>query len=83
MKVFCGLGLAYVYCFLGIVSTMFLPNRYERLLKRAKTEDLVDIASLRCMYQTGQDRLGRPVVVFVGKNFPAATIDLEKVLLYH
>lgn len=57
-------------------------RRYERLLKRAKMEDLAEIASLRCMYQTGQDRLGRPVIVLVGKNFPANTIDLEKALLY-
>lgn len=57
-------------------------RRYERWLKRAKTEDLSEISSLRCMYQTGHDRLGRPVIVFVGKNFPAATIDLDKALLY-
>lgn len=57
-------------------------RRYERLLKRAKQEDLTDVAALRCMYQTGHDRLGRPVIVFVGKNFPANTIDLEKALLY-
>ena len=53
--------------------------RYERLLKRAKTEDLSEISSLRCIYHTGRDRFGRPVIVFVGKNFSAATIDLEKV----
>lgn len=57
-------------------------KRYERLLKRARTEDLTDIAALRCLYRTGQDRFGRPVVVFVGKNFPASTIDMEKALLY-
>ncbi|WAR07879.1 GDAP2-like protein [Mya arenaria] len=57
-------------------------KRYERLLKRARTEDLTDIASLRCLYRTGQDRFGRPVIVFVGRNFPASTVDLEKALLY-
>lgn len=61
---------------------MIFVGRYERWLKRAKTEDLSEISSLRCMYQTGHDRLGRPVIVFVGKNFPAATIDLDKVMPY-
>jgi len=38
------------------------------------------MASLRCLYRTGTDRLGRPVIVFVGKNFPAESIDLEQVI---
>ena len=54
-------------------------DRYERLLKRARTEDLTEISALRCLYRTGQDRFGRPVIVFVGKNFPANTVDMEKV----
>lgn len=57
-------------------------KRYERLLKRARTEDLAEISALRCLYRTGQDRFGRPVIVFVGRNFPANTINLEKALLY-
>lgn len=57
-------------------------KRYERLLKRARTEDLTEISALRCLYRTGQDRFGRPVIVFVGKNFPAHTVDMEKALLY-
>lgn len=57
-------------------------KRYERLLKWSRTEDLTDIASLRCLYRTGQDRYGRPVIVFVGKNFNAEKVDLEKALLY-
>lgn len=34
------------------------------------------------MYQSGVDRLGRPIVVFCGKWFPAQSLDLEKALLY-
>ncbi|KAL3882091.1 hypothetical protein ACJMK2_028462 [Sinanodonta woodiana] len=59
-----------------------LRRRYERLLKRARLEDLTEIAMLRCLYRTGVDRFGRPVVAFVGKNFPANSVDLEKALLY-
>lgn len=36
-------------------------RRYERLLKRSKTEDLTDIAALKCVYRSGVDRYGRPV----------------------
>ena len=57
-------------------------NRYERLLRKAKLEDLTEIAVLRCLYIGGEDRLGRPVVVFIGKRFKAASANLEKALLY-
>lgn len=53
--------------------------RYERLLRRARTEDLSEVSGIGCLYQSGYDRLGRPVVVFCGKWFPAQEIDLEKV----
>ncbi|GAB1599796.1 protein GDAP2 homolog [Argonauta hians] len=55
-------------------------KRYERYLERAKDENTGNIAQLRCFYQTGVDRCGRPVLVFIGKNLPANHIDLEKVL---
>ncbi|OWF51677.1 protein GDAP2 homolog [Mizuhopecten yessoensis] len=57
-------------------------RRYERLMKRAKTEDLTDIAALKCLYRTGVDKFGRPVVIYVGKHFPGETVNLEKALLY-
>lgn len=57
-------------------------RRYERYLKRAKTEDLTDIAALKCLYRTGTDKYGRPVVAFIGKYFLADTVDLEKAFLY-
>ncbi|XP_041352655.1 protein GDAP2 homolog [Gigantopelta aegis] len=57
-------------------------RRYERFLKRAKSEDLTDIAGLRCLYRTGTDRCGRPVVVFIGKQFIVDAVDPERALLY-
>lgn len=57
----------------------FLISRYERLLRRARTEDLSDVSGIGCLYQSGFDRLGRPVIVFCGKWFPAHELDLEKV----
>ncbi|XP_071113143.1 protein GDAP2 homolog [Haliotis cracherodii] len=59
-----------------------MKRRYDRFLKRSKTDDLTDIAALRCLYRSGVDRVGRPVVVFVGKNFPANNVDPERALLY-
>ncbi|XP_055917469.1 protein GDAP2 homolog isoform X1 [Eupeodes corollae] len=57
-------------------------ERYERLLRRAQVEDLNEVSGIGCLYQSGVDRLGRPVIVFCGKWFPAQDIDLEKALLY-
>ncbi|OWR48099.1 GDAP2 protein [Danaus plexippus plexippus] len=56
--------------------------RYERLLRRARSEDLSEVSGIGCLYQSGVDRLGRPVVVFIGKWFPITEIDLDKALLY-
>ncbi|CAO1345697.1 unnamed protein product [Diamesa serratosioi] len=57
-------------------------ERYERLLRRARTEDLTEVSGIGCLYQSGFDRLGRPIIVFCGKWFPAHELDLEKALLY-
>lgn len=57
-------------------------RRYETLLKKARTEDLTDIASLRCLYRSGVDRHGRPVIVFVGSNFSVRDVDVQRALLY-
>lgn len=53
--------------------------RYEALLEKARKEDLTDIAAFRCLYRSGVDRQGRPVIVFVGKNFSAINTDPERV----
>lgn len=58
---------------------MLFYHRYERLLKRSRVEDLTDIAALKCIYRTGVDRFGRPVLILVGKHFPANTINMERV----
>lgn len=69
-----------------MILTLLFSNisfcRYERLLRRARTEDLSEVSGIGCLYQSGFDRLGRPVIVFCGKWFPAHEIDLEKALLY-
>lgn len=56
-----------------------VQRRYQRWLKRARTEDLAEVAALRFIYPAGKDQLGRRIVVFIGRNFPARTIDLNKV----
>lgn len=53
--------------------------RYERLLRKARNEDLRSIANLGCLYRSGEDRFGRPVIVFVGQRFKAYGIDPTKV----
>ncbi|XP_017796657.1 PREDICTED: protein GDAP2 homolog [Habropoda laboriosa] len=65
-----------------MLKRMQQKERYERLLRRAKTEDLSEVSGIGCLYQSGVDRQGRPVVVFVGKWFPATKINLDKALLY-
>lgn len=63
-----------------IIMIMFVDIfRYERLLRRARTEDLTEVSGIGCLYQSGFDRLGRPIIVFCGKWFPAHELDLEKV----
>lgn len=57
-------------------------ERYERLLRRAKVEDLSEVSGIGCLYQSGVDRYGRPVIVFVGKWFKFKDINLDKALLY-
>jgi len=57
-------------------------ERYERLLRRAKTEDLSEVSGIGCLYQSGIDKFGRPVIVFVGKWFNFTEINLDKALLY-
>ena len=69
-------------CFINLSLYPFLYFfRYERLLRRARTEDLSEVSGIGCLYQSGYDRLGRPLIVFCGKWFPAHEIDLEKVSL--
>ncbi|XP_050313453.1 protein GDAP2 homolog isoform X2 [Anthonomus grandis grandis] len=65
-----------------IIQELEHQERYEKLLRRSKTEDLTEVSGIGCLYQCGVDRLGRPVVVFIGKWFPFNKINLDKALLY-
>jgi len=65
-----------------MIKEMQSKERYERLLRRAKTEDLSEVSGIGCLYQSGFDRQGRPVIVFVGKWFRFNEISLDKALLY-
>lgn len=51
------------------------------MLRRAKTEDLSEVSGIGCLYQSGTDKFGRPVVVFIGKWFNFNEINLDKVRL--
>ncbi|XP_004365513.1 ganglioside-induced differentiation-associated protein 2 [Capsaspora owczarzaki ATCC 30864] len=57
-------------------------RRYQRWLQHAKSQDLTDLAKYRMIYQSGVDSLGRPVVLFIGKYFPANRVDLERAISY-
>jgi len=48
-----------------------IDRMYQKLLQAAKSEDLGDIARRNCLYQSGNDSLGRPIIVCVGSRFPA------------
>ncbi|XP_014277437.1 protein GDAP2 homolog isoform X1 [Halyomorpha halys] len=65
-----------------IAKQIHNQERYDRLLRRAKTEDLSEVSGIGCLYQCGYDRFGRPVIVFVGKWFKFKDINLDKALLY-
>ena len=52
------------------------------LSRRAQEEDLTSIEETSCIYRAGKDKQGREVVVFIGKWFKPAQVDLEKALLY-
>ncbi|XP_015908777.1 protein GDAP2 homolog [Parasteatoda tepidariorum] len=57
-------------------------TKYERLLRKARNEDLRSIANLGCLYHSGEDRFGRPVVVFIGNRFKVNQVDLNKAVMY-
>jgi len=57
-------------------------RRYAKWVKRSRTEDHSDMQRLRFLYQSGVDYMGRPVIVFVARNFPACNVDLNKAVSY-
>uniref|UniRef100_A0A2P2IDN7 Protein GDAP2 homolog n=3 Tax=Hirondellea gigas TaxID=1518452 RepID=A0A2P2IDN7_9CRUS len=66
----------------ALTTDMQKIQRYERLLRRSKTEDLREISGIGCLYQCGHDKLGRPIIVFIGKWFKYNEINLDKAMLY-
>lgn len=64
------------------MEVLELQRKYAKWVKRSRNEDFSDMVKLRFLYQSGVDYLGRPVVIFVGRNFPAHNIDLNKALSY-
>ena len=57
-------------------------RQYQRWLKRARSEDLSDIAALNLVRTDGVDVHGRRIISLIGRNFPAKTVDIEKALCY-
>ncbi|ODM92602.1 Protein GDAP2 [Orchesella cincta] len=57
-------------------------ERQERILRRARTEDLSSIERTGCIFRNGIDRWGRHLVIVVGKWFRPEAVDLDKAFLY-
>ena len=57
-------------------------RRYAKWVKRARTEDFTDVAKMGFLYNPGVDQQGRPIVVFIGRYFPANAFDLNKAVSY-
>ena len=57
----------------------FATCSYQNYLRRARTENFQDMANLGAFYKAGLDYVGRQIVVFVGKNFPASSMNMDKV----
>ncbi|KAG8192420.1 hypothetical protein JTE90_017954 [Oedothorax gibbosus] len=66
----------------SLSSEVQRKTKYERLLRKARNEDLRSISNLGCLYHSGEDRYGRPVVVFIGQRFKANQVDLNKAVMY-
>lgn len=55
---------------------------YNRLLRCSRIEDLSSISARKALYLCGNDRDGCPIAVMVGRFIDAATLSLDKALLY-
>lgn len=51
-------------------------RRYNMYLRRARDEDLSDLAALNFIYQSGVDSQNRPILVFVASHLPAQSASL-------
>lgn len=58
-------------------------RKYDELLARSENTGLGEIAKLNFLYHSGYDELGRPVIVFIARQFLTAEIeDQDLVLMY-
>lgn len=57
-------------------------HRYERLLRRAKTEEFKKLKDLRFFYSVGMDKRGRSILVFIGQRLLVDQFDDETVLSF-
>jgi len=67
---------------INMEDTVDNTTDFSDLVNRAKEEDLTEIEKSGCLYQAGIDKLGRPVIVFIGKWFKPDSTNLDQALLY-
>jgi len=67
---------------INMEDTVDNTTDFSELVNRAKEEDLTEIEKSGCLYQAGIDKLGRPVIVFIGKWFKPDSTNLDQALLY-
>ena len=53
--------------------------RFQEFLRRSRTDNFLDLDGMGALYRSGQDFLGRHVVVFVGSKCCASKVDSSKV----
>lgn len=58
-----------------LTSEISRKNRYDRLLRNAKSMDFREIRETNIIYKSGQDKQGRSVFVFVGKNYSPSEVS--------
>ncbi|UYV77075.1 GDAP2 [Cordylochernes scorpioides] len=54
--------------------------RYQRLLRKARAENFGNLANLKFIYHSGEDKVGRPVVVIVGQRLNSDILNFDQVL---
>eukprot|EP00002_Diphylleia_rotans_P022970 TRINITY_DN4512_c0_g1_i1.p1 TRINITY_DN4512_c0_g1~~TRINITY_DN4512_c0_g1_i1.p1 ORF type:complete len:524 (-),score=132.06 TRINITY_DN4512_c0_g1_i1:172-1743(-) len=57
-------------------------KRFIRLYRKARQEDLSDLAAMKFIYQSGTDLSGRPILVIVSRHLQANMVDLNRVHMY-
>ncbi|UYV77079.1 GDAP2 [Cordylochernes scorpioides] len=52
--------------------------RYQRLLRKARAENFGNLANLKFIYHSGEDKVGRPVVVIVGQRLNSDILNFDQ-----